>query len=257
MEAKNETNSINSWWLINYKEFFQGRIVCVEHENEVPYVTLHSALMNTFSDSNNAFIILDGFVMGLMKFLDSFYVFDSHARNCSGMPDPNGTAVIMKCSTINILFEYLCDLAFELNTNIFEVVPVEFTEEQKRHYQVLVPRPECSNIFKRKRSEISDNQKQKKILKTIQTQSRSKTRLDRAKSNKQNRIIEESESERRARLNRRNAIDRQKRLNETEDERQTRLNKRNAFDKQKRLNETDSERQARLNKRKSFYKKKI
>ena len=93
-----------------------------------------SALMNTFSDSNNAFIILDGFVMGLMKFLDSFYVFDSHARNCSGMPDPNGTAVIMKCSTINILFEYLCDLAFELNTDIFEVVPVEFTEEQKRHY---------------------------------------------------------------------------------------------------------------------------
>ena len=117
--------------MINYKEFYQGRIVCVEHENEVPYVTLHSALMNTFSDSNNAFIILDGFVMGLMKFLDSFYVFDSHARNCSGMPDPNGTAVIMKCSTINILFEYLCDLAFELNTNIFEVVPVEFTEEQK------------------------------------------------------------------------------------------------------------------------------
>ena len=42
VEAKNETNSINSWWLINYKEFFQGRIVCVEHENEVPYVTLHS-----------------------------------------------------------------------------------------------------------------------------------------------------------------------------------------------------------------------
>ena len=129
VEAKNETNSINSWWLINYKEFFQGRIVCVEHENEVPYVTLHSALMSTFSDSNNAFIILDGFVMGLMKFLDSFYVFDSHARNCSGMPDPNGTAVIMKCSV-----EYLCDLAFELNTNILEVVPVEFTEEQKRHY---------------------------------------------------------------------------------------------------------------------------
>ena len=92
-------------------------------------------------------------------------------------------------------------------------------------------------------------------MKTIQTQSRSKTRLDRAKSNKQNRIIEESE--RQARLNRRNAIDRQKRLNETEDERQTRWNKRNAFDKQKRLNETDSERQARLNERKSFYKKKI
>ena len=36
VEAKNETNSINSWWLINYKEFFQGKIVCVEHENEVP-----------------------------------------------------------------------------------------------------------------------------------------------------------------------------------------------------------------------------
>lgn len=130
VEAQNETNNINLWWLINYKEFFQGRIVSDEHENEDPYVTLHSALMNTFRDNNYAFIILDGFIMGLMKLLDSIYVFDSHARNCFGMPDPNGTAVVMECSTINILVEYLHDLAFELHTNIFEVVPVEFTKEQ-------------------------------------------------------------------------------------------------------------------------------
>ena len=77
VEAQSQSNNINSWWLINnYKEFYQGRIACSEHENEAPYVTLHSALVNTFSDNNYAFIILDGYIMALIKSLDSIYEFD-------------------------------------------------------------------------------------------------------------------------------------------------------------------------------------
>ena len=53
------------------------------------------------------------------------------------------------------------DLAFQLNTNIFEVVSVKFTEEQKHHHQVLIPQPENCNLFKQKRFEISPNQNQK------------------------------------------------------------------------------------------------
>ena len=100
-EAPTNTNNINSWWLINYKEFYQGRIVSDEHENEAPYFTLHSALMNTFIDNNYAFIVLDGYIMALMKSVDGIYVFDSHSRNCCGMPDENGTAVVMKCANID------------------------------------------------------------------------------------------------------------------------------------------------------------
>ena len=34
--------------------------------------------------------------MALIKSTDCIYVFDSHARNARGMPDSNGTAVVMK-----------------------------------------------------------------------------------------------------------------------------------------------------------------
>ena len=54
------------------------------------------------------------------------YVFDSHAQNNFGMPDPNGTTVVMKCDDVSQLEQYLCSLSVQLNVECFEVVPVEF-----------------------------------------------------------------------------------------------------------------------------------
>ena len=42
------------------------------------------------------------------------------------MPDPNGTAVVMKCADMSELQEYLCCLSLQLNSDFFEIVPVEF-----------------------------------------------------------------------------------------------------------------------------------
>ena len=50
--------------------------------------------MNAFSD-DCAFIILEGYIMGLMKTADGIYMVDSRVRNCFGMPDPNGTAAVI------------------------------------------------------------------------------------------------------------------------------------------------------------------
>jgi hypothetical protein len=82
--------------------------------------------MNAFTNNNYAFIILEGYIMALIKTTDCAYVFDSHARNCYGMPDPNGTAVVMKFADIYKLEEYLCSISLELNSELFEIVPVEF-----------------------------------------------------------------------------------------------------------------------------------
>ena len=45
-------------WLIDYKEFYQGRTINVfdEHESHSLYYTLRSALINFFSSNNYAFI---------------------------------------------------------------------------------------------------------------------------------------------------------------------------------------------------------
>ena len=113
-------------WVINYKNFYQGEIARHEHENEVPYFTISLALMNAFSDNDCVFIILEGYIIGLIKTADCIYMFDSHACNCFGMPDPNGTAAVMKFADISKLEEYLRSLSLQLNTAFFEIVPVAF-----------------------------------------------------------------------------------------------------------------------------------
>ena len=80
VEAQINAND-NSLWSVEYKEFYQGRVNCDEYENEGPYLTLRSALMNTFNDNNFAFIILEGYTVALINTGDCIYVFDSHARN--------------------------------------------------------------------------------------------------------------------------------------------------------------------------------
>ena len=52
-------------------------------------------------------------------------LFDSHARDSSGIPDPNGTAVVIKFNNILELEQYVYCLSFELHTNIYEIVPVQ------------------------------------------------------------------------------------------------------------------------------------
>lgn len=100
------------------QRFLSRKIGRHEHENEVPYFTLPSALMNAFSDNDCAFIILEGYIMGLIKNADCIYMLDSQARNCFGMPDPNGTAAIMKFADISKLVNAVFN-SLELNTAFF------------------------------------------------------------------------------------------------------------------------------------------
>ena len=122
--GRKTTISNNPLWLINYNEFYKGRIGL--QEVEAPYFTLFSALTNAFSVSSYVFIILDSYTMALIKSVGDIFIFDSHARNCFGMPDPNGSAVVMKCADIKSLEQYLHQLSFELGCETFEIVPVEF-----------------------------------------------------------------------------------------------------------------------------------
>ena len=115
------------------KDFYQGFIFPVDDQNKTPYVDLHSALMNTFSNDNYAFIILDGYVLALIKHINNcIYVFDSHARNEYVIPDDNCTAVVMKCSNIITLDQYLRSLSIELSSEFFEIMPVEFVSNTKK-----------------------------------------------------------------------------------------------------------------------------
>jgi hypothetical protein len=64
---------------INYGKDRQGSIITNEHEVGAPYFNFGSALMNTFTLSKDAILILDGYMMALMHGINSFfYLFDPH-----------------------------------------------------------------------------------------------------------------------------------------------------------------------------------
>jgi hypothetical protein len=55
---------------------------------------MHIASANTFFKYKYAFMILERYIMALIKHMECFYLIDPHARNCLGMPDPNGMFVL-------------------------------------------------------------------------------------------------------------------------------------------------------------------
>ena len=49
----------------------------------------------------------------------SIFIFDSHSRDNSGLPCPNGTAILMKFDNIHNATLYICQLAHELSASLF------------------------------------------------------------------------------------------------------------------------------------------
>jgi hypothetical protein len=207
----------NQIWAIHYGKELQGLIIA-DQEIESHYYDIHTALLNTFLNDNHAILILEGYMVAIIKQTDFFYLFDSHARDMSGMPDPNGTAVMMRFTNILELEQYLYCLSSELHTNSYEIVPIQV------------------NKF----ISASDIQE--------------KNRLQKANESKKIKRSEETESERQIRLQKDRLSKKQKRLDETDIERQVRLEKKKLNKRQKQSNETDSARQIRLQ-RDRLYKK--
>ena len=54
------------------------------------------AMLNIFLNCNHSILVLECYMMAIIKQTNTFYSFDSHARNISGIPDPSGTAVIIR-----------------------------------------------------------------------------------------------------------------------------------------------------------------
>ncbi len=257
-----KAKSVNQICHINYEKELQG-VVITDQEIESCYYDIHTALLNTFANDCSAILILEGYMMALVKQTDNFYLFDSHARDLSGIPDPSGTAVVMAFTNIIELEQYLYCLSTKLHANLFEIVPVQLNmcknlnQETKcvkdREYQRIKRsvETECdrqtrlekaNNYNKRKRSEATDGQKQ--------------IRLEKDRESKKNKCSIETESERQIRLQNNKESKKRKHSIETESERQMRLQNNKESKRRKRSIETESERQVRLEKDRKSKKQK-
>ena len=114
-------------WTIYYAKELQG-LVIADQEIDSHYYDIHTAWLNTFFNYNHAILILECYMMAIIKQTNFIYLFDSHARDISGMPDPNGTAVIIRFTNILELEQYLYCLSSELHTNSYEIVPIKINK---------------------------------------------------------------------------------------------------------------------------------
>ena len=108
---------------LNYNKFYQRHI---DHSfwGDRPFCSLKQVLINSYLDSSNAMLVLDGYVMTVIKKSDFLYLFDSHARNSLGIPDENGTAVVLKFSELDEFQNHVKTLGHCLNVRIFEIASV-------------------------------------------------------------------------------------------------------------------------------------
>ena len=74
----------NVEYRFNYNKFCHGRTYC-SFCGDGPFCSLKQVLINALSDSSNAMLVLDGYVMAVIKKTDFLYLFDSHARNSLGI----------------------------------------------------------------------------------------------------------------------------------------------------------------------------
>ena len=173
--------------------------------------------------------------------MNTFFLFDSHARDSKGMPNPNGTAVVMKFNDILDLEQHLYFLSIELHTNLFEIVPVQLIA------------PETNSERKSRLCKARQSKKQKRLEENDHNRH---IRLQKDSESKKRKRSEEIDSDKQIRLQKVKELKKRKQSEETDSERQIRLQKDRESKKRKQSQETDSERQLRLEKDRLYQKQK-
>ena len=87
-----------------YSGFFNGSVV------ELPCTySLSDSLVNVFSSSNGAILLLDGYMAAIMKNDSEYFFFDSHKCDRSGIPvvTETGAALLINFSNLNQLATHL------------------------------------------------------------------------------------------------------------------------------------------------------
>ena len=118
LEVATSQNNVEYCW--NYNKFYQGSIdrsFC----GDGPFFSLKQVLINAFSDSLNAMLVLDGYVMAVITKSDFLNLFDSHARNSLGIPDENGTAAVLKFSELDEFQNHVETLGHCVNVRILKL----------------------------------------------------------------------------------------------------------------------------------------
>ena len=110
---------------LKYGHVFQGRTDF--SFNTPPYYNLEDSLVNAFSLSDNALLVLKGYTMCMFKCEKNFCLFDSHSRNADGLQTATGPAVLLRFDNFSQVENHIHSLAAELHVECIKIVCLELS----------------------------------------------------------------------------------------------------------------------------------
>lgn len=107
------------------------------------YPDIKTALQLSLNRHCGILLCMSVYVISIFKYMQTYFVFDSHSRNKEGMPHPNGTCIAIEIQTFEGLIDYILKLAhcikppYEVCVG-FELTPIDITTIGKRPLQNAV-----------------------------------------------------------------------------------------------------------------------
>ena len=110
---------------IEYSGFLNGSVV----EWPCTY-SLSDSLVNVFSSSNEAILLLDGYMTAIIKNDSEYFFFDFHEHDKNGMPviTETGAALLMYFKSQHQLEAHISALANKLRVTKFEIVSTKISD---------------------------------------------------------------------------------------------------------------------------------
>ena len=146
---------------VSYHHFFQELVLGCPDPQFPNVFGIHEALQNALFLSNDIILILSGYMIPIKAVIGLFYMFNSHARSASGLPDAiNGKAVLLMFDTLQELELHILSLSDAVDIMQFEVVPITFSVIHCHNQQSLEQR----ETFRKNQEHLPDQLTEKESV---------------------------------------------------------------------------------------------
>ena len=130
---------INLWGNVFSLQVYEGLFYGIvgEHGNvHAQSVSIQNGLQNAFYISQTLLFTVSSETVSLFTDEQSYYLFDSHARNEQGLPDNHGTAVVLQFNSMHALINHILST---YTGHYFNISPVDIMSTVIHHQHQRTP----------------------------------------------------------------------------------------------------------------------
>ena len=101
-------------------------------------ITTIGMLRDVFKEFGDFLLYIGESASAILRHGHTYYMYDPHSRHIHGLPDANGSSILLTFHSFDKLSNYLRNLAINLNTDQFELTPIKIVvglpEDDVEHY---------------------------------------------------------------------------------------------------------------------------